>query len=125
MLLIAPQECQEHLHIKNYIDMIVQSPSNPISEVVYLNLRQSMRNGGGPACLRLRAVLRQDELDAINQGVLLDNALYEKLKAYITKYYRDLLDPKDLADPKLLDENYRALDELTQILHLGKLYHFQ
>lgn len=125
MVLVAPTECLQKEHIKNYIDMLIQSPTNPISNAAYLNLRQSMQNGGGPACLRLRVALNQKEFDAINQAVVLDDALYISLKAWINKHYRDKLDPKDLADPMLLEENYRSLDELTKLLHLGPIYHFQ
>lgn len=118
MLLVAPIECQEIPHVKQYIDNLISSPSNPISSVEYLNLRQSMRNGGGPACLRLRVTLTQEELNALNQQVILTDALYEQLKSWINKHYRDRLLPHDLADPQLLVETAYCLEELSQILKL-------
>ncbi|MEI8365239.1 MAG: N-succinylarginine dihydrolase [Parachlamydiaceae bacterium] len=125
VILIAPIECQENPRIHACLDSIVRSPMNPISEVCTLNLRQSMRNGGGPACLRLRVVLTPQELAAVNPNVMLNDTLYNTLKKWINKYYRDRLEPKDIADPKLSDEGHLALDELTQILNLGSLYNFQ
>ncbi len=39
---------------------------NPISAMQVLDLRESMANGGGPACLRLRVVLTEEERRAVN-----------------------------------------------------------
>jgi len=57
--------------------------------------------------------------------VFLTDALYESLKRWIERHYRDRLTPADLADPQLLDESRRALDELTRVLELGSIYPFQ
>lgn len=84
-----------------------------------------MCNGGGPACLRLRVVLTDKELAAMLQGVVFNDTLYASLKGWITKHYRDKLEPADLADPSLYIESCRALDELTKLLKLGSLYSFQ
>lgn len=118
MVLIAPIECKEMKHIKQYIDSLIESPSNPIASSIFVNLKQSMQNGGGPACLRLRAILTREELESINPGVILTDELYVKLKNWIIKYYRDKLEPKDLSDPGLLNESYQSLNELKQLLKL-------
>ena len=89
------------------------------------DLRESMRNGGGPACLRLRVELTAAERAAIAANVFLDDALAQALDAWIHRHYRDRLSPADLADPALLDESRRALDELTQLLRLPGVYPFQ
>jgi succinylarginine dihydrolase len=125
MALIAPIECEENQKIKAFIDSLIQSKDNPINEVHFLNLRQSMQNGGGPACLRLRIVLTQEEMEAAHQGIFLTNDLYLKLKQWIQANYRDRLTLDDLADPQLYEEGKQALDALTQILNLGSLYSFQ
>jgi succinylarginine dihydrolase len=57
--------------------------------------------------------------------VFLDDALFGELSAWISRHYRDELHANDLADPLLLEESRRALDELTRILKLGPLYGFQ
>lgn len=125
VILLAPIECQENGNIRAHLEAIVRTSDNPISQIYYLNLRQSMRNGGGPACLRLRVVLTEKEFAAMNPHVILDEKLYQTLKSWITKHYRDKLEQQDIADPKLWEEGCRALDELTHILHLGRLYEFQ
>ena len=58
-------------------------------------------------------------------NVFLDDALGGALDAWIRRHYRDRLAPADLADPALLDESRRALDELTQLLRLPAVYPFQ
>ena len=47
------------------------------------------------------------------------------LRALVTKHYRDKLNPADLLDNNLVQESYRFLDELTQLLDLGNVYDFQ
>ena len=84
-----------------------------------------MRNGGGPACLRLRVVLTERELSSMHQGVLFTPVLYEKLKEWIQRHYREELRPQDLRDPQLMNETRTALDKLTTILRLGSIYDFQ
>ncbi|MCX2496803.1 N-succinylarginine dihydrolase [Plesiomonas shigelloides] len=124
MALIAPYECQEHPVISAYLQALPERYPR-LSQITYLDLRQSMQNGGGPACLRLRVVLTADEMAAVQPHCLLDNAKIDQLTHWVNKHYRDRLTLSDLRDPALLDESCRALDELTQMLHLGSLYRFQ
>lgn len=125
MMLLAPIECQHHPRVKSCIDELIADRSNPINSVHYLDLKQSMRNGGGPACLRLRIPLNEPELQAMHQGVLVDNQLLDTLDQWVLKHYRTELTSADLVDPQLINESFQALDELTQILKLGPIYPFQ
>lgn len=125
MILIAPFECQNNPRVKQCIEDIMSDKGNPINSVHYLDLKQSMRNGGGPACLRLRVPLNKQELAAMHQGVLVTNDLLDTLEQWVLKYYRTQLQASDLADPQLMNESLHALDELTQILKLGSIYPFQ
>jgi len=123
--LIAPTDCEEVPAVKRYIESLTADSSSPIRKVFFHNVKQSMRNGGGPACLRLRVVLSETELKRANQAVFMSDALLATLTSWAKKHYRDRLAPADLADPKLLNECRTALDELTQILKLGSIYPFQ
>ncbi len=124
MSLICAGECLELEPSRACIEKMLEA-DNPIHSAHYVDVRQSMKNGGGPACLRLRVVLTEDEVAAVHQPVLLTDRLYNQLRAWIEKHHRDELRPDDLADPKLLDESRAALDELTRILQLGSIYPFQ
>ncbi|HVK93153.1 MAG TPA: N-succinylarginine dihydrolase [Noviherbaspirillum sp.] len=124
MALLVPQECQENKAVAAYLQALIAS-GGPIDELIRFDLRQSMRNGGGPACLRLRVVLTDAEAAAMHQGVIMNDALYVKLMAWVERHYRDRLAPDDLADPMLAREVHTALDELTTILRLPGLYDFQ
>jgi succinylarginine dihydrolase len=123
-LLVAPAECRAHPATAQLLDQLVGSGS-PIAEVLTFDLRQSMRNGGGPACLRLRVPLTATERAALRGNVMLDAALGAALDGWIRRHYRDRLAPGDLRDPALLDETRRALDALTQLLRLPPIYRFQ
>lgn len=124
MRMIAPMECLETPSIHQFLQEVVEDSANPIEGLDFLNLHQSMANGGGPACLRLRIVLTEHELAAMHQGVLFTHELYLKLKSWIEKHYWDRLLPRDLADIQLLQATQQALDELTKILGLGDIYYF-
>lgn len=124
MCLIAPVECEENVHTRAAIGRLI-AEDNPIEQVIYVDVRQSMKNGGGPACLRLRVVLTEDQIARAHQGVFVTEALYGSLISWGERHYRDRLAPEDLLDPLLIDESRAALDELTSILKLGSIYEFQ
>ncbi|MBA2367861.1 MAG: N-succinylarginine dihydrolase [Candidatus Protochlamydia sp.] len=125
MILIAPQECQESARVQTFLQALLKKGGHPVTEIIYQDLRESMQNGGGPACLRLRVVLNQKEQAAMLPTVLLTDLLYQRLVAWVETHYRESLTLKDLADPELLKETRAALDALTDILKLGPIYPFQ
>ena len=124
MMLVAPEECANNDNVAAYIEYMLAA-DNPIKQVRFFDLRQSMQNGGGPACLRLRVALTQQELTAVNPEVMMSDSKYQQLCQWVNKHYRDSVTEQDLADPSLLQESYTALDELTQLLKLGSVYEFQ
>ncbi|ENH7109868.1 N-succinylarginine dihydrolase [Vibrio fluvialis] len=124
MMIVVPEESRKNERVWTYLNELVTS-GGPINEVKVFDLRESMCNGGGPACLRLRVVLNDDELRAANPKALMNDGLYLSLTQWVEKHYRDRLTEADLADPQLLVENRTALDELTQIMGLGSIYPFQ
>ncbi|WED44495.1 N-succinylarginine dihydrolase [Legionella cardiaca] len=125
MVLIAPAECEQNYYAKSVIDKLIADDSNPIKTVHYLDLKQSMRNGGGPACLRLRVPLNEIELQAMHQSILINEKLLANLEAWVTRHYRTQLHVDDLADPLFMNECLTALDELSRLLALDSLYPFQ
>ena len=120
LVLIAPGETQDTASTRAYCERLVRA-NGPIGRVQYVDVRQSMRNGGGPACLRLRVVMTEDELASCHQGVILDEELIDDLQACVRSTYRDRLAPADLADPKFADECRVAREALLEILELDAL----
>lgn len=125
MRLLAPTEAENHPATRDYLNELIEDPANPIHRVDFVDVRQSMCNGGGPACLRLRVVMNEAELNAVHPGFLLDNAAIDRLEAWVEKHYRETLSFGELTDPQLVDECYKALDELTRLLDIGAFYPFQ
>lgn len=121
MILIAPSHCQENPAVKAYTAQLV-AQDNAIADVQFYDVKQSMANGGGPACLRLRVVLTEEELAGLSGRVILDDALYADLTAWVEAHYRDSLSPEDLSDIALMDETRAALIALSEILQLPNLY---
>ncbi|WP_372706338.1 N-succinylarginine dihydrolase [Brevundimonas sp.] len=125
LTLICPTETRDNARSHAVAERLVGS-NGPIGRVEYVDVRQSMRNGGGPACLRLRVVLNEAELAATNPAMRISEELHARLSEWANRWYRDTLAPADLADPALIDETRSALDALTGMLKLGSgFYPFQ
>lgn len=116
--LLCPTECRDDPRTAAYLDELTAS-AHPIDHVCFIPVRQSMKNGGGPACLRLRVVLTEAQLAGVHPGVMLDDRLYDALVAWVHRHYRETLSIDDLADPALAKESAAALAELyNDILRL-------
>ncbi len=124
MALLLPVEAEENPNVKAFVDETV-SKNNPINRVIYKNVRESMRNGGGPACLRLRVVLSETEAQAANGHFLLDDTKITRLEDWVKAHYRDRITPDDLRDPELMEESFAGMQALTDLLAMGAFYDFQ
>lgn len=120
LVLVAPTEVRDTPSTRAYCERLV-SGNGPIGRVHFVDVRQSMRNGGGPACLRLRVVMTETERAACHQGVLLTDDRIDALQAVVRKTYRDRLAPEDLADPAFADECRIAREAVLNVLELGEL----
>ncbi len=119
MTLLCPAECREMKSAFDCTQRLVAG-DNPVDQVIFSDLRQSMRNGGGPACLRLRVVLDEASQDAAHAGVFWTSELDQELVAWVEANYRESLHPDDLRDPLLMDEAFRAAESLADILALPR-----
>jgi succinylarginine dihydrolase len=115
MALICPEHCRIQPQAKASIDRLIAG-ENPIREVHYFDLKQSMMNGGGPACLRLRVVLEEEQWSQVHAPIKFNESLHQRLRQWVEKHYRESLTLDDLADLDLAYEVHRAMSELEQIL---------
>ena len=122
MRLIAPLECKNTPSVAAYLEKLTADTSQPIQDVTFVDVRQSMSNGGGPACLRLRVLLSDQELAAVNEKFILNDKKIDELQRWVGDHYREQLAPNDLLDPKLLNENIAALKALQDLLGVQNLY---
>ena len=120
LVLVAPTETRDTPSTARYCEKLVAG-NGPIGRVHYVDVRQSMRNGGGPACLRLRVVMTPEELAAVHQGVVLDEAKIDALQNVVRTTYRDRLAPADLADPLFASEALSAYEAIMAVLALPSL----
>src|SRR3954468_13578398 len=107
MTLLAPVEAREDGPSREFLGSVVHS-GGPVKSVHHLDLRQSMENGGGPACLRQRLVLSDEDRAAVKARVFWDEGLGAELERWVRKHYRDRLVGADLADPGLARETLTA-----------------
>lgn len=121
--ILAPEESREIAQAHTQFQALLAG-RNPVSDVRYMNLRESMKNGGGPACLRLRVVLNEDEAASMHQGIIATEPRLEALLQWVHRTYRETLALDDLRDPTLLREVEEALDALCAMTGMGGLYDY-
>jgi succinylarginine dihydrolase len=114
IVIVAPAECREQTAAKESLERLAGG-NGPVTAIHYQDVRESMKNGGGPACLRLRIVMTPEESAAMHQGVILTDPRYEQLVGWVKKHYRDRLSFEDLRDPEFvreLEDTYAALEPI-------------
>lgn len=125
MSIIAPQETEELFEGKamKLLEALCARGDNPIRNVYTADLRQSMRNGGGPACLRLRVVMRDDQLEALTRQrhVCIDAELLEGIEETIHNHYPDHLTPQSLGNPLLYTACENALKSFSELMDVRLL----
>jgi succinylarginine dihydrolase len=124
MAIVVPEECRANNRVWQYLAALTASDL-VVDEALVFDLRESMMNGGGPACLRLRVELNAAEAAAINPRVVLTHTLYDTLVRWVETHYRDRMSEADMQDPALVREVQTALDRLSEILGIGSVYAFQ
>lgn len=115
MALIVPGECQETSEVWAWLQELIAG-NGPIRRVEVLTLRESMRNGGGPACLRLRVAVDEAAHAAIDPRFLLDPAKCDLLAALVERHWPEQIAPADLGDPALWAQCRTARAALLDML---------
>jgi succinylarginine dihydrolase len=87
-----------------------------IADAIVVDVRESMRNGGGPACLRLRVPVSDEARAAIDPRFLLDGRKWEALARLVERAWPETIAPSDIADPALWAEARAAYDALEATL---------
>jgi succinylarginine dihydrolase len=103
-ILICPHHCEEIPAAKQLIASWLADPHVPIDEVHFVRLAESMANGGGPACLRLRMMLESDDVQRLSAKYQLTAALFDRLSAVIERWYPTQLSAEDLCNSEFLSE---------------------
>ena len=117
MALVVPSECQESASVWSWCERMLAS-NGPIRHVIPVDVRQSMANGGGPACLRLRVVADPATVDA---RFLLDEAKAERIEAVIAQMLPETIQPDEIGTEALAAKVIEAREALLAVLSLDEL----
>ena len=117
MALVVPEECRESASVWGWVEQMLAG-NGPIRQVIPVDVRQSMANGGGPACLRLRVVADPATVD---NRFLLDAAKADRIEAVIAETWPERIEPSEIGDAGLADRVVAARKALLQALELGEL----
>ena len=117
MALILPSEAQANSNVWGWLTEIVAG-NGPIRELVPVDVRQSMANGGGPACLRLRVVADPANVD---QRFMADEAKLDRIAETIAEHWPESISPDQLGDSALITKVQTARSALLHCCGLGEL----
>jgi succinylarginine dihydrolase len=117
MTLVAPTECRETPSVAAWIERHLAS-NGAIRRVEFVDVRQSMANGGGPACLRLRVACDPDTVDP---RFLVDEAKLDRLAEVVASYWPEQIAIADLQTPGLVADIRAARAALLKSLELDEL----
>jgi succinylarginine dihydrolase len=114
MALILPEEARETPGVWAWCEAMAAG-NGPIRKLFVVDVRQSMANGGGPACLRLRVVAEPERVDP---RFLADEAKLDRIDATIEREWPEAVAPDALHDPAFaarIEESRRALLEALDL----------
>lgn len=117
MALILPTEAQDNARVWGWLQEMVAG-NGPIRRLIPVDVRQSMANGGGPACLRLRVVCDPATVDP---RFLVDNEALDRIGEIVSTRWPETIAPDQLADPELWHHIAAARAALLMALDLGEL----
>jgi len=115
--LILPTEARETSSVWTWLQTMVAG-NGPIRRLELVDVRQSMANGGGPACLRLRVVADPASVDP---RFLVDGAKLDQIGEVIERHWPETIAPEQLAEPALWQEIEAARAALLDLLGLNEL----
>jgi succinylarginine dihydrolase len=107
--LICPSICSRMPNVQNVIAQWQENRATGIEKVHYVSLDESMANGGGPACLRLRIVLSMSQKNTLPQELFLNQQQYDTVREWILKWYPETITLSDLANAKLAEHCEEAI----------------
>lgn len=117
MALVIPSEAWEHPRVRAWLDGMLAG-NGPIRQVLPVDVRQSMANGGGPACLRLRVVA---DPAAVDPRFMLDVAKASRIEAVIAAHWPESIHPDQIGTPALARAVTAARVALLEELQLSEL----
>ena len=122
MAIIAPRQCEISEAVQAVISGWIRDEDCPITEAIYVDVDQSMANGGGPACLRLRLWMTEAEAAGVHAGVRFSPALYEQLGHVIESHYPEQITQEDLTNPEFPARVLSVYPNLAQVFAMPDLY---
>ena len=117
MTLVAPTECRDTPSVAGWIERHLAS-NGAIRRVNFVDVRQSMANGGGPACLRLRVACDPKDVDP---RFLVDHQKVDRLAELIAAHWPEAIASDEIQSPALIADIEQARFALLDCLDLSEL----
>ena len=117
MALILPTEAQDNPRVWKWLQAMIAG-NGPIRRLIPVDVRQSMANGGGPACLRLRVVC---DPAAVDPRFMANEKKLDQIAAVIKEYWPETITPSELSNPSLVSQVQKARLALLEACDLTEL----
>jgi succinylarginine dihydrolase len=117
MTLILPGEARDNAPVWQWLQQLIAG-NGPIRRLEVVNVRESMANGGGPACLRLRVVA---DPALVDPRFLVDHARLDTIARVVETEWPETIDPARIGEPSLIDQVRRGRLALLEALDLAEL----
>ena len=114
---LLPAEARETPSVWSWIERHIAG-NGPIRRVEVVDVRQSMANGGGPACLRLRVVADPASVDP---RFVVDETKLDRIADVVRRHWPEQIHHGDLQQPALIREIEAARAVLLETLDLAQL----
>jgi succinylarginine dihydrolase len=117
MILILPTEARDTPSVWRWLETHVAG-NGPIRRIELVDVRQSMANGGGPACLRLRVVADPRTVD---RRFMADDARLDVISDVVRRHWPAQIHHEELQQPALIADIEQARSALLNALDLAQL----
>ncbi|MXO66789.1 N-succinylarginine dihydrolase [Altericroceibacterium endophyticum] len=117
MALVIPTEAWDSAPVRGWLEAMLAG-NGPIRQVIPVDVRQSMANGGGPACLRLRVVADPATIDP---RFLLTSEKADAMAEIIATSWPEALAPAAIGDKEIAAQIEQARSSLIDTVGLTEL----
>ncbi|MFN7840644.1 MAG: N-succinylarginine dihydrolase [Pirellula sp.] len=112
--MFLPDNCKQSESVQRTLDRL-RSQHPRLRSIDYCPLAESMRNGGGPACLRLRISLTPNQIDKISGSMRISSSTLSQLRKLVETEYPEKVEPSDFANPDFAEHCERISMQIAQL----------
>ena len=112
--MFVPENCNQSESVQRTLERL-QAQYPRLVSIDYCPLAESMRNGGGPACLRLRISLTPSQIDQIPASMRISLSTLSQLRKLVETEYPEKVEPSDFVNPDFAEQCERISLQIARL----------